>query len=645
MVCALVREVTEEAQGIGAEIGGQPERCTEPRLVHADRKFVEWLDHWYTIAYHVVGMNARHVSWVDIARGALYGAPRVGTLTKGFWHLATTRPTQKGGIAAIFERWARCTPERIAVRFEGADLTYRSLNERANRYAAVLAAQGIGKGDVVGVLFDNRPELLVVVLATLKLGATAGMMNPQQPGPAFVRSLETLEPKLIVVGAEHVEQVRGVPVPALVQHEKGLKVEGYLDIDEAAVAAPVGNPEGSDKHPLNSTAFLMLTSGTTGLPKAARMSHYRWMRCWSGVGMMSARLKRDDVLYCALPMFHNNALTVSWSSVLAAGATLAIARKFSASGFWRDAKANRATAFSYIGELCRYLLQQPPGEGDTDHLVRVIIGNGLRPELWDAFTLRFGIEHVAEFYGASECNLLFTNGFNVPRTAGFTPLSYAVVKIDHDTQRPLKDKGGWLVRAKAGEDGLLLAEVTQRAPFDGYTDKRSSEAKLVRDAFQKGDCWFDTGDLVREQGFRHVAFVDRLGDTFRWKGENVATAEVEAAILEAPFVEHATVYGVEVPGYDGRAGMAALTLKGPLDPAALVSLLDERLPGYAIPLFLRIRQTLETTDTFKFRKVELRDEGINPMRVHEPLLVRHDKTYLPLDANRLSDITEGRVRL
>ena len=590
-------------------------------------------------------MSARHVSWVDLARGAVYGAPRVGALTKGLWHLVTTRPTHKGGIAAVFERWAKRTPEQIAVRFEGKDLTYRALNEQANRYASVLKAQGIQKGDVVGVLFDNRPELLAAVLATIKLGATAGMMNPQQPGAAFARSVKAVEPKLIFAGAEHADQVRELSLPLVVQREKGPKVEGAIDVDEAAATASPENPEGSAALELNSTAFLMLTSGTTGMPKAARMSHYRWLRCWSGVGLMSARLKHDDVLYCALPMFHNNALTVSWSSVLAAGATLAIARKFSASGFWRDAKANRATAFAYIGEVCRYLLQQPPGDGDRDHQVRVIIGNGLRPELWDAFKHRFGIEHVAEFYGASECNLLFTNGFNVPRTAGFTPLSYAVVKIDHGTQRPFKDIRGRLVKAKAGEEGLLLAEVTPRAPFDGYTDQRSSEAKLLRDAFQTGDCWFDTGDLVREQGWRHVAFVDRLGDTFRWKGENVSTAEVEAALLEAPFVEHAAVYGVEVPGYDGRAGMAAITLKTALEPEALERLLRDRLPDYAIPLFLRIRQTLETTDTFKFRKVELRDEGMNPMRVQEPLLVRRDQTYLPLDADRLADITEGRVKL
>lgn len=590
-------------------------------------------------------MSARTVSWLDLARGALYGAPRVGALTEGAWRLVTTRPSDSGGIAAVFERWARKTPEHVAVRFEGRDMTYRALNEQANRYAAVLQAQGVQSGDVVGVLFDNRPELLVAALAIIKLGATAGMMNPQQPGPAFARSLQALQPKLIFAGAEHVEQVRGLPQPVVLQHERGARTVGYLDVDEAAAHASPENPKGSAEQRLSATAFLILTSGTTGMPKAARMSHYRWLRCLSGVGLMSARLRQDDVLYCALPLFHNNALTVSWSSVLACGATLAVARKFSASGFWRDVKANRATAFTYIGELCRYLLQQPAGAGDRDHQVRVVIGNGLRPELWDVFKQRFGIEHVAEFYGASECNLLFTNGFNAPRTAGFTPLSYAVVKMDHDTQRPLRNAQGRLVKAKRGEEGLLLAKVTPRAPFDGYTDQKSSEAKLLRDAFSKGDCWFDTGDLVREQGFRHVAFVDRLGDTFRWKGENVATAEVEAALLEVPFIEHATVYGVAVPGYDGRAGMAAVTLKGALDGEVLVSLLQARLPEYAIPLFLRLREVLETTDTFKFRKVELRDEGINPMRVHEPLLVRQGGTYVPLDANRAADITEGRVRL
>ncbi len=580
-----------------------------------------------------------------MAKGALRAAPQIGAVSEGAWLLLTMRPTDRGGIAAIFERWARRRPDRAAVRFEGRDLTYRALNEQANRYAAVLREQGVRSKDVVGVLFDNRPELIVSVLAVVKLGATAGMMNPLQPGPAFSLSVKALAPKLVIAGAENLELARGLTVPVFVQREAGPRVTEFPDLDELAAAAPSENPEGSDRQVLSSTAFLIMTSGTTGLPKAARMSHHRWLRCMSGVGKMSARLKGDDVLYCPLPMFHNNALTISWSSVLAAGATLAIGRRFSASKFWDDARANRATAFSYIGELCRYLLQQPPKETDRSHGVRVVIGNGLRPELWDAFQGRFGIPHVAEFYGASECNLIFTNGFNVPRTAGFTPLSYAVVKIDPNTQAPLRDRRGRMVRAKAGGSGLLLSKVTPHAPFDGYTDAGSSEARLIRDGFKKGDCWLNTGDMVCEQGFRHVQFVDCLGDTFRWKGENVATAEVEAALLEAPFVEHATVYGVEVPGYDGRAGMAALTLLAPLDGEGLLRILKERLPEYAIPLFLRIRPQLEATETFKFQKVKLRDEGINPVRVQEPLFVRRESSYVRLDADLLADITEGRVRL
>lgn len=590
-------------------------------------------------------MNARPVSLIDLVRGTLSTGLQLGSFSKGTFRLLTMRPTDRGGIAAIFERWARRRPEHVAVRFEGRDLTYRALNEQANRYAAVLRDQGIGSKDVVGVLFDNRPELIAVVLAIVKLGGTAAMMNPLQPGAAFAWSLKALDPRLIVAGSEHVERVRGLSLPILVQREGEAKVEGLPDLDERAAGAPAENPTGSGEHALSSAAFLVLTSGTTGLPKAARMTHYRWLRCLAGVGQMSVRLKSDDVLYCPLPLFHNNALTVSWSAVLGAGATLAIGRRFSASRFWGEVIANRATAFSYIGELCRYLLQQPMKETDRGHAVRVIIGNGLRPEVWDDFQQRFGILHVAEFYAASECNLLFTNGFNVPRTAGFTPLPYAVVKIDPNTQAPLRDGRGRLVRAKVGESGLLLTKVTARAPFDGYTDERSNAAKLLRDAFRKGDCWFNTGDMVREQGYRHVQFVDRLGDTFRWKGENVATAEVEAALLEAPFVEHATVYGVEVPGYEGRAGMAAMTLRGPLDGQVLLRLLKERLAEYAVPLFLRIRQQLDTTETFKFQKVKLRDEGINPVRVHDPLFVRRGETYVKLDADLLADITEGRFRL
>ncbi len=395
----------------------------------------------------------------------------------------------------------------------------------------------------------------------------------------------------------------------------------------------------------------MFTSGTTGLPKASRMTHYRWLRGMAGLSQMALRLKPSDVFYCCLPLYHNNALTVSWGAVLGSGSTLALARKFSASRFWEDCREQRATAFCYIGELCRYLLNRPASEKDRSHSIQLMVGNGLRPELWSAFQQRFGIANVSEFYGASESNVAFVNAFGMQRTAGFSPLSFAIVAFDAEREEPLRGSGGFLQKVKGGGTGLLIAEISERAPFDGYTDQKSSDAKVLHDVFKRGDRWFNTGDLVRDQGWRHIQFVDRVGDTFRWKGENVATTEVEAALNGFEGIAQAVVYGVSVPGADGRAGMAALTLaegaaRG-FDGAALARHLLAALPAYAVPVFLRLQRDPEVTGTFKFKKVELKREGFEPAMVSEPLYVLTDRNrgYEALTPALAEQIRSGTLRL
>ncbi|MBW0012406.1 long-chain-acyl-CoA synthetase, partial [Mycobacterium sp.] len=382
----------------------------------------------------------------------------------------------------------------------------------------------------------------------------------------------------------------------------------------------------------NDAAFYIFTSGTTGAPKASVMTHYRWLRALGGSGALGMRLKSSDTLYCCLPLYHNSALTVGVSAVLGAGATLALGRSFSASRFWDEVIRYDATAFLYIGEICRYLLNQPEKDTDRKHRVRLIAGNGLRPDIWDEFTTRFNIPRVAEFYGASESNTGFINIFNIPKTAGICPTSVAFVEYDPDTGEPLRDDHGRVRKVRGGEPGLLLSKVTKKQPFEGYTDAEASEKKLVRNAFRDGDAWINTGDLMRPQGLRHAAFVDRLGDTFRWKGENVATTDVEAAVSAAPGVEAVTVFGVQVPGTDGRAGMAAVVLKDghQFDGKALADTVYERLPRYAVPLFVRVVDSLEQTSTFKSKKSGLREQGYGP-EVDDPLyaLNGQEEGYVP----------------
>ena len=532
-------------------------------------------------------------------------ATEIPSLARGALGL-TRKPDARESIGRVFQDLARRQPDRPFIRFDGASISYRQANERVNRYADVLVQQGVERGHVVGILMKNRPETLLLTLAAVKLGAVAGMLNHNQRGEVLAHSLSLLDSRVLVVGEEcdeAISSLSGAP------HADTVLSAGKLD--ELAESADPSNPAVCEQIQAKERAFYIFTSGTTGMPKASLMSHFRWLKSMSGLGAMGVRLRRNDTLYCALPLYHNNALTVSLSSVLSSGATFAIARTFSASRFWDDAKRNGATAFVYIGEVCRYLLNQPERPSDRDNGIRLMVGNGLRPEIWTEFTERFGIDRVAEFYGASECNIAFVNALGVERTAGVCPLPHAVVEYDQDTGRARRAQDGRLRRVRVGEVGLLLSKVTDRAPFDGYTDPEATESKLVRDAFKDGDCWFDTGDLVRDQGFMHVAFVDRLGDTFRWKGENVATTEVEGAMSAHPAIEQSVVYGVAVPGADGKAGMAAVTLRDghELDGARLAAHLFDRLPSYAVPLFVRVVDSLETTSTFKSRKVELREEA------------------------------------
>jgi fatty-acyl-CoA synthase len=510
----------------------------------------------------------------------------------------------KRSIGTVFQDRAKRYGDNVFLRFEDDALTYRQANETVNRYAAVLADRGVGRGDVVGIMMRNSPCPVLVMLAVVKLGAIAGMLNYKQRGNVLAHSVGQLHAKVVVGEDDLLECI----------HESGAHVADTLTVEELeriAADAPTENPAVTSSVLAKDRAFYIFTSGTTGAPKASVMTHYRWLRAMGGSGALGMRLKSSDTLYCCLPLYHNNALTVAVSAVMSAGATLALGRSFSASRFWDEVIRYDATAFVYIGEVCRYLLNQPEKDTDHAHKVRVIAGNGLRPEIWDAFTTRFNIRRVFEFYGASEGNTGFVNIFHIPKTAGFCPTPVAFVEYDAETGEPVRDENGRVRRVHRGQPGLLLSKVTWTQPFDGYTDQEASEKRLVRNAFRKGDVWLNSGDLLRSQGLRHAVFVDRLGDTFRWKGENVATTDVEAALSADPAVEAATVFGVEVPGADGRAGMAAVVLAEDkeFDGRSLARTVYDQLPSYAAPLFVRVVDSLEQTATFKTKKTDLREQG------------------------------------
>ncbi len=563
------------------------------------------------------------------------------------------RPSAKTSIGKVFQDRAAQYADNVFIKFGDDELTYREANETVNRYAAVLAGRGVGHGDVVGIMLRNSPHSVLLMLAAVKCGAVAGMINYHQRGEVLKHSLGLLQARVVVAEVDMVDVIS----------DSGADTAGLVTVDEVvqeAAKAPTTDPDTTAAVLAKDKAFYIFTSGTTGMPKASVMTHYRWLRALAGFGGLGMRLKSSDTLYCCLPLYHNNALTVALSSVLNSGAALALGKSFSASKFWDDIIGYDATAFIYIGEICGYLLNQPPKPTDRKHRVRVICGNGLRPAIWDDFTERFGIDRVCEFYAASEGNTAFVNVFNIDKTTGICPSPVAFVEYDHHSGEPTRGSDGRVHRVANGEPGLLLSKVSSLQPLDGYTDKKATEKKLVRDAFTEGDVWFNTGDLMRSQGFGHAAFTDRLGDTFRWKGENVATTEVEAAISTDQQVEQATVFGVEVPGAGGRAGMAAIQLKDgqELDGRSLAKAVTDKLPGYAVPLFVRVVTELAQTSTFKSMKVDLRKEGYGKagsgddqegsdsedVKIDDPLFVLSgpDEGYVPFYDEYPEEVAAGK---
>jgi citronellyl-CoA synthetase len=534
-------------------------------------------------------------------------------------------------IGTYLERNAEKFPHHPALLFENASYSHRTFNMWVNRYANLLRKEGFKKGDVAAVLLENRPEVLVVVAALAKLGAISALINTNQREEALVHSLKLSQAKAFIVGEELFGafdtirgklDLQGAPLFWLIDRGRTDCPAGFRDLAAESDVQSSENPPTTGTVFLKDPCFYVYTSGTTGLPKASIMTHFRWIKASAGFGLCGLNLQPGDVIYVPLPLYHNNALTVTWASASVNGSAVAIRRKFSARHFWEDTRKFNAKAFCYIGELCRYLMNQPPRPDDKDNPVLKCVGNGMRPDIWKAFKERFGIEEVYEFYGASECNVAFINLLNVDCTVGLCPLPYNIVKYDVEKDEPVRDSAGHFVACDVGETGLLIAKITEKTPFDGYTNKEANEKKLFHNCFEDGDTWYNSGDLMKNMGFRHAQFVDRLGDTFRWKGENVSTTEVEEVINKVDAVAEATVYGVEVAGTDGRAGMASVVFKGSIDDfdgKSFAKHCKESLPAYAVPLFLRLRSELEVTGTFKHRKVELKKEGFDPELVSEPV--------------------------
>lgn len=561
----------------------------------------------------------------------------------------------------VIEELAARFGEREALCSARERLTYAGLNERANRYARWALTEGLQKGDVVCLLMPNRPEYMAVWIGLTRTGVGVALLNTNLTGAALTHCMTIVGPKKIIVDETMLANFRTADTGKLGAADIWLhgKAGEWPSISEAADKLDGGPLPDNQRVALSieDRALFVYTSGTTGLPKAANINHYRIMAISHGFsGAMNAQA--DDRMYICLPMYHTAGGVLAPGAVLLAGGTAVIREKFSAREFWDDLVKFNCTMFQYIGELCRYLVTAPPSANETKHRLRLCCGNGLRPDIWEKFQERFRIPRIIEFYAATEGNVALFNFDGTPGAVGRIPwymakrFPTAIVQIDVDTEEPLRGSDGKLLLSPPNEPGELISKILNDPSkpanrFEGYADPEATRKKIVRDAFEQGDAWFRTGDLMRQDNRGYFYFVDRLGDTFRWKGENVSTTEVAEAINLFPGIQDTTVYGVRVEGNEGRAGMAAIVADGAIDMTKLRDHIARSLPDYARPLFVRIRRALDLTGTFKQRKVDLVKEGFDPARSSDEIYFSDPaaKSFVRVDADLFQRLNSGSVRL
>jgi fatty-acyl-CoA synthase len=549
----------------------------------------------------------------------------------------------------------------IALLSDTQCLTYRALAESANRYARWALGQRLVAGDVVCLLMSNCPEYMAIWLGITRIGGVVSLVNTNLVGAALEHSINIVAPKHIIVGAALVDALAAV-LPRL---DPGIRCWTYGDANhgfsriDLAIGTVAGETLRSSEYRAPSIwdrALYIFTSGTTGLPKAAGVSHFRIMQ-WTHwfAGLIDAR--PTDRMYNCLPMYHSIGGVVASGAVLVNGGSVAIRERFSASRFWDDIAEWNCTLFQYIGELCRYLVNSPPHPREGGHHLRLCCGNGLREDVWEEFQRRFHIPQILEFYAATEGSFSMFNCEGKPGAIGRIPsflahrFPVALIKFDVEAGEPLRDGQGFCQRCSANEAGEAIGRISSDHSnsldrFEGYSDKEASDRKILRNVFAVGDAWYRTGDLMRRDQGGYFYFVDRIGDSYRWKGENVSTTEVEQLVRTCPGIVEAVVYGVCVSGMEGRAGMAAIVTGDEFDLVEFHKHVSERLPEYARPVFLRLCGRIEVTGTFKLQKQRLMQEAYDPAAVTDHLYFndRVGEAYVRLDPALFERIRNGAVR-
>uniref|UniRef100_A0A674DNL7 Arachidonate--CoA ligase n=1 Tax=Salmo trutta TaxID=8032 RepID=A0A674DNL7_SALTR len=575
---------------------------------------------------------------------------------------------RNSNIPSIFAQTVKQHPNKPALIYDatGETWTFTQLDLLSNAVAQWALAQGWAPGDVVALFMESRPLQVALWLGLAKVGVEAALINFNLQRDALLHCVGVSASRGIVFGAElagAMLEVSSSLSPSMVRFCTGeLSVDclaslAAQNLDYILASAPtLPPPPCIPPKSFNDRLFYIYTSGTTGLPKAAIVVHSRYYRI-AAFGYHAFRMRQDDIIYDCLPLYHSAGNIMGVGQCLINGLTVVVKKKFSASRFWEDCIKHNCTVVQYIGEICRYLLSQPVRPSEKGHRVRLAVGNGLRPSVWEAFTERFGVAQVGEFYGATECNCSIANMDGKVGACGFNsrilPNVYPIrlMKVDEETTELVRDRHGLCVPCRPGEPGLLVGRINQQDPlrrFDGYSNQDATRKKIANNVFKKNDSAYLSGDVLVMDELGYMYFRDRSGDTFRWRGENVSTTEVEGTLSGLLGQADVAVYGVAVPDVEGKAGMAAIAdPTGTFDCDAFLREVQQALPPYARPVFLRISPQVDTTGTFKIQKTRLQREGYDPRLSTDQIYFLNSRAgrYEAVNEDLHSAIVEGRMAL
>ncbi len=558
------------------------------------------------------------------------------------------KDNKKLSLLNFFDNNVKKRPNDIAFIFEGDEITWKEADEQTNKYAGFLKSQNINKGDCFAILMDNSPDFLMLLLASFRVGSLAALINTTVSGEGLKHVIGISDVKLITAGASHLEKLssalgdsdlKNIPIFGMEDNEKiPDQIEDIKKLSKQFSTFIPYQPIMKD------VAAYIFTSGTTGLPKAALVDHAKLVKGSFAGHFLCFNFNKNDRLYMTLPLYHSTGLILGWAASLRSGCPNLIKSKFSASDFWNDVKKYNVNKFIYVGELCRYLMNLPPSDGDKDNPITQISGNGLRPDIWESFQKRFNISKIVEIYGATEAVGMTINSFGRSGMIGRKRSDSTIIHCNKDDGSPILNDEGFCTKVSEGETGLYIQKISSSAKFQGYLDAQASNKKILQNVFKTGDQYFNTGDLITLHDNNWLSFADRVGDTYRWKSENVSTMEVAAILNNASGVMDCNVYGVQIDSAEGKAGMAAMNVSDEFSFISFIEHVNKNLNTFQKPYFLRLTKEMQTTGTFKHQKEDLKKQGFNPSLIKDKLYFLQKNNYVEIDQALYNRIHSGDER-